>query len=118
MGLAFEPNQVQELKAYCEKLKSVHEGSETLFLMEGTRLPTGCSPAKCDTLLCPSGRDGYSSRLFFSEQVSGPYQRNWNATNVRLVERNWFAYSWKIVASGLTLAELVNEHMSALVRIA
>lgn len=85
--------------------------------MEGTIMPSGCSSSICDTILCPTNRgDGYASRLFFAQRVTGPYLRNWNL-QARLGERNWEAFSWRVEnVPNLTLEELLNEHLSALVR--
>jgi len=113
----YPPDQVQELKQFCDKLKSFPEGGVTYFLMEGTNLPDGCSPAKCDVVFRPiDSGDGYMSRLYFDVVVKCPYARNWNVTNARLAERNWHAFSWKVNVTNFTLAQLVREHLSALVR--
>lgn len=57
----------------------------TYFLIRDLELPAGCIPATVDSLLCPTLRDGYQSRLFFAAQVSGGPARNWNATGVRIL---------------------------------
>jgi len=113
----YPPDQIQGLKDYCTSLKMFSEGGITYFLMEGIRLPDGCSPQECDALLCPIDRgDGYASRLFFSQQIASPYTLNWHVSDHRLAERNWTAFSWKVSIPNLTLVQLVREHLSALVR--
>jgi hypothetical protein len=60
------------------------------------QLPAGCSPEEVDMLYCPTNRDGYPSRLFFSAKFSGSYpQRNWNGIS-RILDRTWYAISWNI----------------------
>jgi hypothetical protein len=104
--------QLVELKRYCTKLKVVDEGGVTFPYLEELRLPSGCSPVTCDALLCPVPRDGYPSRLFLSVQVSSPYSRNWNVTNARIAERNWFAFSWKVDLANPTLTQLLIAHLN------
>lgn len=89
------------------------EGGATFILIPSLELPTGCSPAHVDILLCPTPRDGYESRLFFAAQIQGGRSQNWNAQNVRILERSWFAFSWK-APSGLRLVQMLSDHMSAL----
>jgi len=83
-----------------------------LFYLESLRLPTGCSPASCDALLCPVPKDGYPSRLYFSTQVNSPYTRNWNVSNARIGEKNWFAFSWKVDLIQPTLTDLLLAHLN------
>lgn len=59
-------------------------------------LPQSWTPSPCDVLFCPEPRDGYESRLFFASKLSGPRELNWNANGVRIMERNWFAFSWRV----------------------
>ena len=104
--------QIEELKQYCRKLSAVTEGGVTYLHFEGLRLPSGCQPAECDALLCPGPRDNYPSRLYFSTQIQGPYTRNWNASNARIAERNWFAFSWRVDIPSLTLTQLLIAHLN------
>ena len=83
----------------------------SLNLIENLHLPDGCQPQIVDALLCPTPRDGYQSRLFFSVQITGQ-ARNWNG-NIRVLERNWFAISWQ-VPPGLRLYEILLVHLRSL----
>ncbi len=112
----YPQEQIDELKAYCMKLKSLVEGDVTFFLLEGLRLPAVCKPNTCDGLLCPVAREGYASRLYLSEKISCPYDRNWNVSNARIGERNWFAFSWKVERANPTLAQVLIEHLSGFTR--
>jgi hypothetical protein len=105
-------DQIKELKALAPGVARGDEGGFTYFLLPGLQLPEGCSPAVADCLLCPMLKDGYHSRLYFSHVVkSGP---NWHALNVHILGRNWNAYSWQTHNSGLSLAQMVTEHLRAL----
>src|SRR3954463_15225982 len=111
--MSYPEDQVAELKLLCPDISQVEEAGCTFLLLPGLNLPDGCNPARTDALLCPSARDGYASRLFFAEKVQTKAERNWNATGVRIAERNWHAYSWK-TNSNLRLAQMVAAHLRAL----
>lgn len=108
----FPADQVRELKHLCPEVKKAVEAGVTYFLLPGLAMPEGRSPAQVDALLCPTTRDGYPSRLFVAEQVAGGHGTNWNASNVRILERNWFAVSWR-VNPNLRLAQMVAAHLEA-----
>ena len=111
--MAFAADDIAELIQLFTRVQQAEEGGFTYFLLLDVALPEGCTPATLDALLCPMARDGYSSRLFLSQQIAhrGP-GTNWNAVNVRLLERNWFAVSWRVRAA-LRLAQLVRGHLDA-----
>jgi hypothetical protein len=105
-----------ELRELTRQYPDVAEGTEagvTYYLIPGIRLPEGCTPDCVDALLCPAGRDGYPSRLFLEKAVSCRHARNWNSSNVRILERNWFAVSWMVKAPSLRLAQLLAAHLEA-----
>jgi hypothetical protein len=110
--MEYPEEQLHELKRYCNKLKAVPEGGVIFLFLEGLRLPVGCTPPVCNGLLCPVPRDGYPSRLFLSVQVSPPFTRNWNVSNARIAESNWFAFSWKVDLVNPTLAQLLIAHLN------
>ncbi len=106
------PNdQLHELKTFYPAAACAKEAGITYVLLPDARLPLGCHPTNVDLLLCPAPRDGYPSRLYLGTQVSGPKQLNWNGTT-RVLERNWFAYSWKIEPD-IRLAQMVQAHLQA-----
>lgn len=110
--MAYSKEETDELKRYCAKLSVFQEAGVNFIYMEGLRLPSGCEPSVCDVLLCPVQKDGYPSRLYLSTQVRSPYTRNWNGHNVRIGERNWFAFSWKVELTHPTLAQLLVAHLT------
>jgi len=110
MGLP--EDQIAELKQFFREIFAATEGGIIYLLLRDAALPSGCMPARMDLLLCPFERDGYPSRLYFAERVQCAKALNWNS-GVRVLERNWSAFSWKI-AGGLRLLQMVQEHLRAL----
>jgi hypothetical protein len=106
-------DHLQELLSLSPETKQATEGGIDFVLLPGLQLPAGCSPPSLDCLLCLGPRDGYDNRLFFSQVVSSREGRNWNGQNIRILERNWFAYSWR-VPGGLRPIETLIAHLQAL----
>lgn len=107
--------EIQELKGYCDRLRFLPENGVPYFRLDGLRLPDGCEPKACDALLCPVMQQTYPSRLFFSKSISGRFTRNWNLSNHSILNENWHAFSW-MVPVGLSLPELLREHLSGFTR--
>ena len=110
----FPTDQTDELKELCPGLCLFDEAGISYFLLPELGMPKGCLPEKVDVLFCPDGRDGYPSRLFFAERIQTAKQLNWNAVNVRVAERNWHAFSWRIPGTNLRLAQMMVTHLAAL----
>lgn len=108
----FPESEIKELKSIAPDLSYAQEGGQTYILIKDLPLPDGCTPAVSDVLLCPKGRDGYESRLFFPAKITGGPIRNWNG-NLRVLDKNWFAFSWR-VEGGLRLAEMLLVHLTGL----
>lgn len=107
-------DQIEELKDLYGPVSAVEEAGVPYVLLTGVQLPSGCTPVTSDLLLCPVAHSGYDTRLFFPQQISAPRTPNWNG-NLRLCERNWVAYSWKVPdGTTLRLAQMVQAHLKAL----
>ena len=106
--------QIEELKRAFGNVQLGEEGEYVFLQILSLQLPDGCEPKIVDVLLCPMQRDGYPSRLFFSEEIKTPVSRNWNTQNVRILERNWWAFSWKLKHTDLRLIQLVSAHLRGL----
>jgi hypothetical protein len=112
-------DQIVELKALHPSLECFEEAGLIYFLLRDVRLPSGTQPQRCDLVLCPHPRDGYPSRLFFATRVersataANTAPLNWN-TEVRLAERNWVAFSWKLDDGPHSLAQLLALYLKAL----
>lgn len=107
----FNEDEIAELKLLAPDLSSAQEGGNHFILIKGLKLPSGCCPTTVDALLCPRMREGYNSRLYFSEKITGCPERNWNG-QLRLLEKNWFAISWQ-VPTGMRLSETLLVHLKA-----
>jgi hypothetical protein len=112
--MAFAQDEIDELKALCPGVSAGEEGNVTYFLLPELALPEGCSPARVDALLCPVPRDGYEFRLYFAQSVSSKKALNWHVSGIRILERNWHAFSWKSNRTGLRLAQMVALQLAAL----
>jgi hypothetical protein len=110
--MSFDETQIAALKRITPFLSYAQEGGYKFILIEKLQLPEGCKPQVVDALLCPTPREGYESRLYFSSQITGCPQRNWNG-NIRVLDRNWYAISWR-VPGGLNLYEILLVHLKAL----
>jgi hypothetical protein len=104
---------LRELEQLCIGSKEFAEFDRNYILLPQLRLPEGCTPAVVDALLCLSARDGYPTRLFYAQQITSGKPLNWNAQNVPILQRNWFAYSWNYVESGRPI-EILAQHLKAL----
>ena len=111
--MSLPDDQVGELRRLWPEVQQCDEAGRAYLLLPGFALPEGCSPTATDALLCPTERDGYPSRLFFADRVTSRAPLNWNASGVRILERNWQAFSWK-VNSGQRLAQMIAAHLRAL----
>jgi hypothetical protein len=113
--MPFSDEQVEAMKAHCAGVASCSQGTIEYLLVAGLRLPN-CKPDVVDALLCFGDRgEGYPTRLYFTERVAPAraISLNWNANGVRILERNWYAFSWK-VPLGLSPEETLLEHMKPL----
>lgn len=109
--MEFSTDQIEELKQIAPSLSQASEGGYTFLLIEGLVMPDGCLPRQVDALLCPTPREGYSSRLFLSEKITGCPVLNWNG-NIRVLGKNWHAVSWQ-TRPGLRLSEMLQVHLKA-----
>jgi hypothetical protein len=104
--------QLTELAVMHPGVAMATEGGTTFYRIPTLRLPSGCSPAAVDALLCPSARDGYPSRLYYSAQIQSPNSLNWHVQGVQILGQKWWAISWR-TAEGLRLAQMVRAHLDA-----
>ncbi len=105
-------DKLAELQRQFPGAKQCQEGGTTFYFIPSLHMPPGCIPQHTDVLLCPTARDGYSSRLFFAARVQGPVPRNWNGDS-HILGRQWYAFSWSDI-QGLPLVDLVLAHVRAL----
>ncbi len=113
--IQFSESEIAELKALFPEVSRFDEGDLPYFLIPNLAFPEGIKPRACDVLLCPVQRDGYPSRLFFAARLESVKAASWNPNSTRILERNWYVYSWKLTQANLRLAHLVGLHLRALV---
>ena len=106
-------DHMAELRTLCAEARAYSETGIDYVHLPNLSLPPGCNPQCIDCLLCLGPRDGYDNRLFFATAVAAPTPRNWNSANLRILERNWFAFSWR-VPLGLRPIEVLINHLKAL----
>jgi len=111
----YPQEQIAELKAYGTALSQFSEDGRTYFRIEGLSLPEGCTPQVVNAVLQPTEAEGYKSRVFFSVQIQSRFPRNWN-TQRRLNEENWHAFSWNFEPNGMSLAQILVEHLKGFTR--
>lgn len=107
-------DQIEELRDLCSELSQASEGGFQYIRLHQLKLFDSCTPNTVDALLCPMERDGYHSRLFFTQVIAkqSGIQLNWNS-HLRILDGDWHAYSWK-TQPGLRLFEMVLIHLDAL----
>jgi hypothetical protein len=110
--MEFAEQDIQALKEIAPSLSVANEGGYSYILINKIKLPSNCKPLEIDALLCPMQKDGYQSRLYFAEKLSGcNIALNWNA-NVRILGRTWYGISWQ-TPEGLSLKEMLLVHLKA-----
>jgi hypothetical protein len=110
--MEFPEAQIKELETICPGIRQVEEGGSIYFYIPALTLPDGCDPNVVEAMLCPVQRDGYPSRLFFSVMIKTPFPRNWNANGVRILERQWYAFSYQNIKG--TLLQMLAAHLRGL----
>lgn len=107
--MSFAPEEIEELKRVVPGAVQTAEGGVEYVFLPDLHLPVGTQPEKVDALLCPKAdKHGYPSRLFFAEKLRTPKTVNWYPPNgVRILERVWYAYSWKIDEKNLRLIQVL-----------
>lgn len=105
-------DELDELKALFAGASQAMEGGLTYFLLPAVPLPEGCAPSVADTLLCAGTRDGYLTRLFFSEPIRHCREVAWSS--FQILDRKWYALSWQGVEESLRLVQIVAAHLRAL----
>ena len=111
--MTFPPDEIGEVKTVFAGLSTASEGGTDFILIPSLKLPASCDPPVVDALLCPSQKDGYSSRLYLSARITHKgLGQNWNADHV-ILGRCWFAVSWRVDPSVTRLLSILAAHLEA-----
>lgn len=105
--------QIGELKQLFPTGVEMEEGGTPFFFIPNYQLPLHCTPSRTDLLFCPVPFGGYSSRVYFATMIQGIPARNWNSKGVRIVDRTWWAFSWRVTGD-LRPSQLLLAHLGAL----
>ncbi len=106
MGVAAEG--IEELQAVSKGAKLVQVGGATYVHLPTLTLPNG---RLVEALLCLTVSNGYTTRLFLSEQV--PCKGN-NWTVHQILDKPWHTWSWNGVPSDIRPIEVLVSHLAAL----
>jgi hypothetical protein len=99
------------LRSLCPNAELMTEGGQTVVYLPAVQFQAGATRVTCNLLLWPDPRDGYLSRLFLSEQVTGSVGRAW--TSFSLCGGTWWAVSWQGVPAELPWIEILANHLRA-----
>lgn len=111
MAISIPEEQLEELRECFGNIETYQEGGFTYVYIPKLPLPDGCSPTEVKAILCPELKDGYFSRLYLSQVITGCPIRNWTATT-RIIDHNWSVISWQS-KPGLSLFDMVGLHLNA-----
>lgn len=98
------------LKALHEACRLLREGGKPVILLPGFSFRAARAAQCMDLLLYPSGHSGYATRLFFESAIAG---RGSNWTQHRVIDRNWWAPSWKDVPESMPWLNMLSAHLRA-----
>jgi hypothetical protein len=104
-------DQFEEIEAICAGTKTLTDGPLHLIHFPALSIPTQGRVERMEALLCLTGHEGYSTRLFLERLLTIP-SRNWK--RVSLVGREWHTWSWNNVPGDLRIAQILAEHLRAL----
>lgn len=100
-----------------EKLKTLHgsavlmkEGGIPVVLLPDLPFKAVGKDQKMTVLLHPASHSGYATRLFFERKIEG-VAASWGEH--RVVDRQWWALSWKDVHATLPWPAMLCAHLRA-----
>lgn len=103
-------SEYQQLKKVHPSAVLLKEGGVPVVLLPEFLLSTRGKSLTMDLLLHPSSHSGYVTRLFFQQKIDGVGD-NW--TTHRVIERQWWAPSWKDVIPAQPWTSMLCAHLWA-----
>ena len=104
------PPGFSAMKTLCDGCRLLREGGNPIVLLPAFPFRSAGRDLQMDLLLHPGAHSGYITRLFFERQVEG---RGANWTKHRVVDREWWAPSWKDVPPTVPWPAMLAEHLRA-----
>lgn len=98
------------IKAIHAESRLLKEGGAPVVLLPGFAFRAAGADMRMDLLLHPSAHTGYTTRLFFQNQVSG---RGANWKQYRVADREWWAPSWQNVPASMAWPAMLCAHLKA-----
>ena len=106
--MSLHADAIQEIEALCPDAAVVEADGLTYIHLPRLVLP---DETAVEALLCLSGRDGYSTRLFLSRKVAAK-GANWSVH--RILDKAWNTWSWNNVPATLRPIEVLMSHLDGL----
>jgi hypothetical protein len=103
-----EDNQFERIKQINGDAALHRLGGKPVVLLPNQRFRAADCDRQMTLLLHPSEHSGYTTRLFFQEQISGR-GANWNQFS--LLDNLWWSPSWNGVAAELPWLEILASHL-------
>jgi hypothetical protein len=111
--VSFPDDQVRELALRFPGAEQAEEAKIIYFRLPNVTLPDGCTPSPMTLLFRPSAIGDYAYRLYFSDRVKTPKDKNW-VESVHILGQTWHAFSWQ-AKEPLALTQMVARLLRALV---
>ena len=100
--------QVRHL--FCQDATVMAEAGLTYIHLPILKLPEGNSPATLEGLLCLQPRDGYTTRLFLSQPITGKGP-NWTIHSI--FGKAWHTCSWNHIVFTDRPTDVLAQHLRA-----
>lgn len=104
--------EIVKLRSVCRDAELWTEGGQPAAFLPGlTITKPGKGSMQVDALLWPHMRDGYTTRLYLSQQIPWSIGGQWTCCVVQ--GRTWHACSWNNVPANLPWIEILANHLRA-----
>lgn len=103
--------EIEELRTVCSSVALLTDGPLNLLHLQRLLLEnSGQLVEMPEALLCLSGHQGYTTRLYLSQQVAKGL--NWQIETI--LGRTWHTWSWQGISQNQRPAQILAQHLKAL----